>query len=165
MPVLLRQVALGVGVVLLQWLVFLRLPLWDVVPDVVLLYVALQALQYGRVTGAIAGFGAGLLMDVVLFATTGAPLGLNAMLKTLMGFVIGLFRSDQGDKMRIDPIQAFIGAFVIAVVHNGLLTILKALDLDTRNLFLIFGVWIGASLYTAVVALVASLFRTRTGRL
>ena len=157
MPVVLRQLAFGAVVVLAQWLVFQRLPLWGVVPDVVLLYVALQALQYGRVAGAVSGFGAGLLMDLL----TGAPLGLNALLKTIMGFVIGLFRSDQGDKMRVDPLQAFAGALVVAVVHNGLLTILLALDQGTRNLFLIFGVWIGAAVYTAVVALVASLFRAR----
>jgi rod shape-determining protein MreD len=158
MPALLRQFALGAGVVLAQWLVFQRLPLWSVVPDVVLLYVALQALQYGRVVGAVTGFGAGLLMDVL----TGLPLGLNALIKTLMGFVIGFFRSDQGDKMRIDPIQAFVGALVVAVVHNGLMTILLALTEDTRNLFLILGVWMGGALYTAVVALVASLFRSRS---
>ncbi len=158
MPVILRQLALGAGVVLLQWLVFQRLPLWSVVPDVVLLYVALQALQYGRVAGAVTGFGAGLLMDIL----TGVPLGLNAMLKTVMGFVIGFFRSDQGDKMRIDPIQAFVGALVVAVVHHGLMTILLALTEDTRNLFLVLGVWMGGALYTAVVALVASLFRSRS---
>jgi len=158
MPVVLRQIALGVGVVLVQWLVFQRLPLWSVVPDVVLLYVALQALQYGRVAGAVTGFGAGLLMDIL----AGFPLGLNAMIKTVMGFVIGFFRSDQGDKMRIDPIQAFVGALVVAVVHHGLMTILLALSEDTRNLFLILGVWMGGALYTAVVALVASLFRSRS---
>lgn len=158
MPALLRQLAVGAGVVLAQWLVFQRLPLWSVVPDVVLLYVALQALQYGRVAGAVAGFGTGLLMDIL----TGVPLGMNAMIKTVMGFIIGFFRSDQGDKMRIDPIQAFVGALVVAVVHHGLMTILLALTEGTRTLFLIVGVWIGGALYTAVVALVASLFRSRS---
>ena len=111
MPALLRQLALGAGVVLVQWLVFQRLPLWGVVPDVVLLFVALRALQYGRVAGAVTGFGAGLFLDLLLIPSGGA-LGLHAMLKTVMGFVIGFFRSDQGDKMRIDPIQAFVGALV-----------------------------------------------------
>ena len=161
MPALLRQLALGAAVVLAQWRVFQRLPLWGVVPDVVLLYVALQALQYGRVVGAVTGFGAGLLMDIAL-APMGVPMGLNALIKTVMGFVIGLFRSDQGDKMRIDPIQAFVGTLVVAVVHHGLMTILLALSEDMRNLFLILGFWVGGALYTAVVALVASLFRSRS---
>lgn len=158
MPYVLRQVALGLAVVLLQWLVFDKLPLWGVRPDVVLLYVALVALKRGRAAGAVAGFGAGLLMDLLV---NPAMLWLNAMLKTLMGFVIGLFRSDQGENLRVDPPQAFLGALIVAVVHNGLMTIVLALDQETRNLFLIFGLWIGAALYTAVVALVGSLFRTR----
>lgn len=161
MPALVRQLALGAAVVLAQWLVFQRLPLWGVVPDVVLLYVALQALQYGRVAGAVSGFGSGLLMDIAL-APMGVPMGLNAMIKTVMGFTIGFFRSDQGDKMRIDPIQAFVGALVVAVVHHGLMTILLALSEDTRNLFLLLGVWVGGAVYTAIVALVASLFRSRS---
>lgn len=156
MPYVLRQVAVGLAVVLLQWLLS-NLRLWDVWPDVVLLYVAYVALRRGRVAGATAGFGAGLAMDFIV--SGGLNLGLNAILKTVMGFVIGLFRSEQGDNLRLTPVQAFVGAFVIAVVHNGLLTIVLALDQSTRTPFLVFGLWLGGALYTAVVALVGSLFR------
>lgn len=158
MPVLLRRAALGLVVVLLQWLVFSRLRLWGVAPDVVLLFVALTALRRGRLAGAVSGFSAGLLLDLL---TNPAMLGLNALVKTLMGFVIGFFRSDQGETLRLDPIQATVGALVVAVVHNGLMTIALALDQDTRTPYLIFGLWLGSALYTALVALVGSLFRTR----
>jgi rod shape-determining protein MreD len=152
----LRQVGLGLVVVLLQWLVFGRLPLWGVVPDIVLLFVALVAIRYGRLPGAVAGFSAGLLMDLLVNPHL---LGLNAILKTLLGFVIGFFRSEQGAALRLVPVQAFVGALVVAVVHNGLMTILLALDQNTRTLFLVFGLWLGAALYTAVVALVGTLFK------
>ncbi len=157
MPYVLRQIAVGLAVVLLQWLLS-NLELWDVWPDVVLLYVAYVALRRGRVAGATAGFVSGLAMDLLVMPTF---LGLNAVLKTLMGFVIGLFRSEQGDNLRLTPVQAFVGALVIAVVHNGLMTIVLALDQGTRTPFLIFGLWLGAALYTAVVALAGALFRTR----
>ena len=157
MPYVLRQVAVGLAVVLAQWLLS-NLRLWGVVPDVVLLYVAYVALRRGRVAGAVTGFWTGLLMDFVVNPST---LGVNALLKTLMGFVVGLFRSEQGEHLRLTPVQAFVGALVVAVVHNGLLTILLALDVGTRTPFLIFGLWLGGALYTAVVALVGSLFRGR----
>lgn len=157
MPYVLRQVALGLGVVLLQWLLS-HLTLWGAWPDVVLLFVAYVALRRGRVAGAVAGFSTGLAMDLLVNPAT---LGLNALLKTLMGFVIGLFQSEQGEHLRLSPVQAFVGALVIAVVHNGLMTILLALEQDTRTPFLIFGLWLGSSLYTAVVALIGSLFRSR----
>ena len=157
MPYVLRQAALGLAVVLLQWFLS-HLELWDVWPDVVLLFVAYVALRRGRVEGAVTGFGTGLLMDILV---TPEVLGINTVLKTLMGFVIGLFRSESGDNLRLSPAQAFLGALVIAVVHNGLLTIVLALDQNTRTPFLVFGLWLGASLYTAVTALVASLFKTK----
>ena len=157
MPYVLRQVAVGLAVVLAQWLLS-NLLLWGVMPDVVLLYVAYVALRRGRVAGAVAGFSAGLLMDLVVNPST---LGINALLKTLMGFVVGLFQSEQGEHLRLTPVQAFVGALVVAVVHNGLLTILLALDQSTRTPFLIFGLWLGGALYTAVVALAGSLFRSR----
>ena len=157
MPYVLRQVALGLGVVLLQWLLS-HLTLWGAWPDVVLLFVAYVALRRGRVAGAVAGFTAGLAMDLLVNPAT---LGLNAVLKTLLGFVIGLFRSDQGEHLRLSPIQAFLGALMVAIVHNGLMTIVLALEQDTRTPFLIFGLWIGSSVYTAIVALAGALFRSR----
>ena len=157
MPYALRQVAIGAGVVLLQWLLS-KLALWGAWPDVVLLFVAYVALRRGRVAGAVAGFAAGLAMDVVVMQEV---LGINALLKTLLGFVIGLFQSEQGDSLRLSPVQAFVGALLIAVVHNGLMTILLALSLGTRTPFLVLVLWLGGALYTAVVALVGSLFRSR----
>jgi rod shape-determining protein MreD len=161
MPLLLRRIGAGLGVVLLQWLVFQRLGLWGVVPDVVLLFVALVAIKRGRLAGAVAGFSAGLLMDLL---TNPQMFGLNALVKTLIGFVVGLFRSDQGEHTRVAPPQALVGALVVAAVHNGLVTILLALDQGTRTPFLIAGLWLGGAVYTAVVAFVASLFSTRRSR-
>ena len=161
MPLLLRRIGAGLGVVVLQWLVFQRLGLWGVVPDVVLLFVALVAIKRGRLAGAVAGFSAGLLMDIL---TNPQMFGLNALVKTLIGFVVGLFRSDQGEHTRVAPPQALVGALVVAAVHNGLITILLALDQGTRTPFLIVGLWLGGAVYTAVVAFVASLFSTRRTR-
>lgn len=158
MPVVARRALVGLLVVLAQWLVFRRLPLWGVVPDVVLLWVALTALKRGRLAGAVAGFGAGLLMDLLVNPAT---LGLHTLVKTLVGFVIGLFRSDQGENLRLDPVMGAVLALIVAIVHNGLMTIALALDQDTRTPFLIWGLWFGGAVYTALVAFVAGLYRRR----
>jgi rod shape-determining protein MreD len=158
MPNPVRLVLFGLGVVLLQWLVFNHLTLWGAYADVVLLFVALVAVRYGREAGTVAGFAGGLLMD---FATPGTPLGLFTMLKTLLGFVIGFFRSEQGEGARLYPGQAVVGALAVALVHNGLMVIILALNQETRTLFLITGLWIGSALYTAAVAFIGALFRSR----
>lgn len=158
MPSFLRLVLFGLGAVLLQWLIFGRLPLWGAVPDVALLFVALQGLRYGRVVGTVTGFGTGLLLDAIY-----GTWGLQMLLKTLMGFIVGSFQSEQGEYLRVYPGQAFLGALVVALVHHGLMVIVLALDQGTRTLFLITGVWLGSALYTAGVAFIASLFRSRGG--
>ncbi len=158
MPNPVRLLLVGLGVVLLQWLVFDRLLLWGAYADVVLLFVALQGVRYGRVVGTVTGFLTGLAMD---FLTAGTPFGLFAMLKTLVGFLVGYFRAEQGENLRVYPMQAFLGALAVALVHNGLLVITLALDQDTRTMFLITGLWLGSALYTAAVATVGALFRNR----
>ena len=158
MPNPVRLVLLGLGVVLLQWLVFNHLRLWGAYADVVLLFVALTAVRYGRAAGTVAGFTGGLLMDLV---TPGTPFGLFMTLKTLLGFVAGVFRSEQGAALRLHPPQAAVGALVVTLVHNGLLVIVLALSEETRNLFLITGLWLGSAVYTAAVAFIGALFRPR----
>ncbi|MEL6616661.1 MAG: rod shape-determining protein MreD, partial [Bacteroidota bacterium] len=106
--------------------------------------------------GAVAGFGAGLAMDALVWPHF---LGLGALVKTALGFVVGIFRSERGEMLRFDAFTAFVGALVLATVHHGLMIILMALDQETRTLFLVFGVWLGGALYTALVALVGSLLR------
>jgi len=149
-----RLVLGGLLAVALQWFVFGRLRLWGAYPDVVLIWVAFQALRYGRTTGTVAGFATGLLMDAVY-----GTWGLEMILKTTLGFVVGIFRSELGDNLRVRPPQAFFGALLVAVVHHGLRVIILALDQDTRTTFLITGLWFGSAIYTAAVAFIFSLFR------
>ena len=158
MPHVFRRVLIGLGVVLLQWLVFNHLRLWGAFADVVLLYVTFVAVRYGRVAGTVAGFSSGLLMDIV---TPGTPLGLFMMLKTLLGFVIGFFQTEQGENIRLTPGQSFFGALLVAIVHNGLMVIILALDNQTRTLFLITGLWFGSALYTAIVGFIGALYKPR----
>lgn len=157
MPVALRQVLYALGVVLLQWLVFGRLQLFGAFPDVVLLYVVYVGLRYGRVPGAVAGFGTGLLMG----AFTGMW-GSQMLVKTIMGFVAGQFQTEGSEGPALGPLRTFVGAFALALVHNGLLVVILALEHGTRTAsFLIGSLWIGSAVLTAIVALLWSLSRGR----
>jgi rod shape-determining protein MreD len=156
MPHLLRQVLVGLGVVALQWLIFGRIRLWGAYPDIVLLFVTLSALRYGRVNGTVTGFWTGLLMDIVY-----QTWGLHMLVKTAVGFVVGLFRSELGEHLRIQPAQAALGALVVTLLHNGILVLLLALTEGTRTTFLITSLWVGSAIYTAFVATLFSAVRTR----
>ena len=54
-------------------------------PDVPIVLTVLLALRYGPEAGCLTGFALGLAQDAV----AGGPLGLHALSKALMGFVVG----------------------------------------------------------------------------
>jgi rod shape-determining protein MreD len=151
-----RKLLLGLLVLLLQWLVFGRLRIWGVYPDVLLLYVVIASLREGRLAGSVFGFVLGFGMDF-LYDTW----GVHMLSKTIVGFLVGLFAIDPRDKLHISPMQALIVALVIALVHNGITVIFYALGAGTRTPFLIFGLWLGSAAYTAFVALLAAMFASR----
>lgn len=156
MPLVVRYGLVGLLVLALQWLVLGRLRLWGAYPDAVLLFVAWLGLRYGRRAGSISGFVFGLLMDA-LYGTW----GIQAFVKTLVGFLVGLFPANERETLLILPQQAFIGSFVIALLHNGLLIIFLIVESGARGMNIITVLWLGSALYTAVVGTIAALFNTR----
>jgi rod shape-determining protein MreD len=143
-------------VFLVQWLILGRLRLWGAYPDAVLLFVAWMGVRNGRQAGAVTGFSAGLLMDVIY-----GTWGIHMFVKTLVGFLVGLFPANERETLLILPQQAFIGSLVIALLHNGLLVLFLALEAGTRNAYLLGALWVGSALYTAALGILASLLNTR----
>ncbi len=58
-----------------------------VVPDLLLLYCVYVSIHRGPMHGQTEGFASGLLLDCL----SSSPLGLNSLLRTIVGFVSGLF--------------------------------------------------------------------------
>lgn len=153
MPFPLRASLLGILAVLVQWLVLGRLQLWGAYADIVLLYIAWLAFVYGRRVGMVSGFLLGLMMDA-LYDTW----GIQMFVKTLLGFIVGLFEVNDRDPVIIRPEQAFLVGLFVALLHNGLLVVLLVLQSGTRNPTIIFSLWLGAALYTAFIANLISRF-------
>jgi len=148
-----RRLVLAAGVFVLQWLLLGRLRIYGTYPDGVMLFLTWYALHEGRQRGTIMGFVLGVAMD----ATYGTW-GIHMFVKTIVGFFAGLFAIDERKPLLIQPQQALLGGLVIALLHNGLLVILLALQSNATNAFLIYALWLGSALYTAVVAYIGSLF-------
>ena len=58
-----------------------------VIPDFLLLFTVYVSIQKGSLQGESIGFSSGLLIDFI----SAAPLGFNALLRTIIGFISGLF--------------------------------------------------------------------------
>ena len=60
---------------------------FTVIPDLLLLFTVYVAIHRGSLLGETNGFFSGLFLDIL----SASPLGLNALLRTLIGFFAGLF--------------------------------------------------------------------------
>ncbi|MDR2135251.1 MAG: rod shape-determining protein MreD [Treponema sp.] len=73
---------------LLQSTLFFRISLYRTVPDFALGIIVYSAYVNGAMTGQLSGFFSGLLLDFV----SNAPLGLNALIRTVTGALAGLLK-------------------------------------------------------------------------
>lgn len=151
-----RLVLFATGIFLLQWLVVGRLRIFGAYPDIVLLFLAWYAFYEGRRHGALMGFGLGLAMDIAY-----GTWGIHMFVKTLLGFLLGLFAVQSRTELVIQPHQALLASFFIALLHNGLVVAFLALQTEATTSFLLYGLWLGSALYTAVVGGIGSLFASQ----
>ncbi|CAM5653006.1 MULTISPECIES: rod shape-determining protein MreD [Streptomyces] len=106
---ILLSAALVVVALLVQVAVLARLQLPGAVPDLLLLVVLGLALVYGHVSGALIGFGAGLLAD--LAPPSDHAIGRYALVLCVIGYVAGLTKPDSGQhRSATMPLVVVIGA-------------------------------------------------------
>lgn len=107
----LLSVTLVVVALVVQVSVLARLQLPGAVPDLLLLVVIALALVYGHVSGALIGFGAGLLADIVPPADHAA--GRYALVLCVIGYLAGLAKPDTGQlRTALGPMVVVVGAAV-----------------------------------------------------
>ncbi|MEV7424315.1 MULTISPECIES: rod shape-determining protein MreD [unclassified Streptomyces] len=106
---ILLSVTLVVVALVIQVSVLARLQLPGAVPDLVLLVVLALAFVYGHVSGALIGFGAGLLSDLAPPADHAA--GRYALVLCVIGYLAGLVRPEKGQlRSAFVPMAAVVAA-------------------------------------------------------
>ena len=112
--------ALKVGVVVfvaavVQTAVFSGLSVLGGVPDVLLVTLVAVALVRGATTGAVAGFFAGLVIDIALLDT----LGMTSLLLTLAGYWVGRYGETAPSGRRYAPYLA-VGVMTVLFAVGSL---------------------------------------------
>ncbi len=97
---------------ILQSTLFRYITIWNVKPDLVLIILVFVASRRGSMVGQVTGFWGGFVEDLL----STAPLGFNALIKTLIGYIYGIIE----DRIVIDPI-------ILPVLIVGIATIIKYL--------------------------------------
>lgn len=151
----LKEYAIGFGVIFVQLALFRHLKIYNMQPDLILIYLLWVATKKDRTSVIILAAVLGFFQDVLLDLW-----GLNMFSKTLLIFAVYNF-IPKSSNVRLLAGQVFLAVFIASLVHN---LIFLGLNLAIDNYsaeFLFWSQWIGNSLYTAVVAFFIYLFRTK----
>jgi rod shape-determining protein MreD len=107
---------------ILQSTLIAKVAFFKIVPDLALCILVYSAYVNGTMTGQLSGFFSGILLDFL----SAAPLGLNCLVRTLLGALAGIFKG-----------AFFLDIIFMPVILCSLATIIKAVILLLLNL--IFG--------------------------
>lgn len=134
------RLAFGCFVLLvLQMVLAPRISIGEIAPDFPLLIVAYFAVNRGALQGSIAGFVVGLIQDLF----NPALLGLNALVKSVVGYGLGI----AGTKAEHENLLFVGGLLTVAAAANDFFYLFFFTGLDLGRFFVL---WVTISLPSAV---------------
>lgn len=148
-PKILARLAAAVILgVLLQLCFFSQVAILQVSPDFLPALVVALGLLGGSMTGAVAGFSAGLLLDCLLML----PLGGSSLVLLGTGYAAGLFRERfEIHSMLVPPLLCMaltfaaelgFGAVELTLGPGGPVSLLVLRDMLVQAIFAFFGGWV-----------------------
>lgn len=149
-----KNFGIGLGLLLIQIVLFRHLKIMQVQPDLLLIFLVWYMGRKGRTAALLMAAGLGFLQDALLDLW-----GLNMFSKTLLVF-ISYNLIPKGTKKRLLIGQIFLTIFIVAVVHNLIFLGLNAIIENYTGEIFFWRHLIGSSIYTAFVASFLQLFRT-----
>lgn len=124
-----------------------RVAIFGVQPDLVILLLVLLAGRRGPASGALLGFGIGLLQDLLVPET----LGMNALAKSVVGWAMGKLSR----QLAMDSVVLYLSLVVIAVLAHDLIYLICLTRLDVGRLVMVYLTnSLPSALYTGVSAAV-----------
>lgn len=138
-------------VLLLQTGVAPILGVGHVVPDFLLVWIAILGLRHGRFAATGAGFLLGLLVDLI--SGSDGMLGLSAFCKSIAGFVAGSFYNENKTARSLGGRTLLVAVATAALVHNLVYFVifLQGAEVGFGEAVLVYA--LPAAAYTAAVAL------------
>lgn len=127
---ILRLVLLALVAVVIQDAAISQITLFGVSADVMPLVVMSVGLLCGSMTGAVMGFGAGLLVDLLLVQT----LGITSLLYLLIGYWSGRVRELRDPSHGLVPVAAGAAATAVAQVGMAMLQFLLGVNAPVSGL-------------------------------
>jgi rod shape-determining protein MreD len=144
--------ALTLLVLVVQTTLLRYMALGGLTPDLILIWVVVIAIRRGQIPATVAGFCAGLALD--LLSGNDGMLGLAALTKTAAGFLAGYFYSENKVLQTLSSYRFILTLLLVATVHNLVYFIifLQGSEVSWWGAVLFYG--IPSAVYTAAVGLI-----------
>ena len=153
-PQSIKRLGLGIGILVLQVVFIRHLKIFGIQADLILLFILwMMANSTHTATilmAAFLGFSQDALLDLW---------GLNMFSKTLLAFIAYPWVSKNMDMRRQLPRILFV-VFITALGHNLILVLLSFFAQHFTAELLFWRHWIGAAIYTTILAAIIQLFRS-----
>jgi len=132
-----------------------------IVPDIFLIFVVWLAIKEDRLVGIIAGFVLGIYIDFI----SGDTMGINALTKTIVGFIAGGFHKKDSIKQIIDEYKFIFVVLLCSVAHN-LIYFLFFINIEKQS-FILFYLKFGlaSAFYTTFISAFVYVFQLSTKRI
>lgn len=150
-----KNIGIGLIFLLMQVVLFRHLDIFQIQPDMVLIFLVWYMARKNRTAALLMAAGLGFLQDALLDLW-----GLNMFSKTLLTF-IGYNFIPQGSKKRLLVGQVFLTILIACLLHNLIFLALNSLIENYSAEMFFWRQLFGSSLYTAAIASFIQLFRTR----
>jgi rod shape-determining protein MreD len=146
------DIALTILFVLLQTTIAQYVAVAGLSPDIALIWIVYLSLRRGQITGTVAGFFTGLVLD--LLSGNDGMLGLAALSMTAGGFMAGYFFNENKTLQTLGSYRFILIILSVSLVHNLIYFIifLQGSGAHWWQAILLYG--FPAALYTAAVGLI-----------
>ncbi|MBD3343588.1 MAG: rod shape-determining protein MreD [Chitinivibrionales bacterium] len=116
MSTILKWIAVFILCIILQSTLMHSISIRGVIPDITFIALFLLAINHGPLAGLYAGFLLGVSQDLY----SPSILGQNALAKTIIGSLMGLFNEKM---MRTEPLLRMVILFIAFFVHDSIFSI------------------------------------------
>ncbi len=134
---------------------------YQITPDIVLIGLVYIGIKKGKITGSVAGFVSGLILDLLSFSF----IGLMALSKSVAGFISGFFNVDNKIERYLNS-YIFIIIVTLASLFNNIIyfTIyFQGTNLTLTDILLRYVV--PTTVYTAIFSIFPVIFAKRRRRI
>jgi rod shape-determining protein MreD len=139
-------------VLVVQTTLLRYMALGGLTPDLALLWIVYLAIRRGQIPATVAGFCAGVALD--LLSGDDGMLGLGALAKTVGGFIAGYFYSENKVLQTLSSYRFILTLLLVATVHNLIYFTIFLQGSEVSWWGAVFFYGIPSALYTAALGLI-----------